>query len=60
MKSKIVKRSIVLGSHNQESALRTSSGAEDIAVRRRMSLLLGSVHSERKHGNLSSTSLFAP
>ena len=58
MKSPVVKRSIVLSGHKTSVSLEDAfwRGLKDIATTRRMKLsdLVGSIDSERKHGNLSS------
>ena len=58
MKSSVVKRSIVLSGHKTSVSLEDAfwRGLKDIAATRRMTLsdLVGSIDSERKHGNLSS------
>ena len=58
MKSPVVKRSIVLSGHKTSVSLEDAfwRGLKDIATTRRMTLsdLVGSIDSERKHGNLSS------
>ena len=58
MKSPVVKRSIVIGSHKTSVSLEDAfwRGLKDIAVSRRMALrdLVGSIDTERQHGNLSS------
>jgi predicted DNA-binding ribbon-helix-helix protein len=58
MKSKVVKRSIVIAGHKTSVSLEEAfwSGLKDIAVDRRMTLsdLVGVIDSERQHGNLSS------
>jgi len=60
MKSLIVKRSIILAGHKTSVSLEDAfwQGLKDIATSRRMTLsdLVGSIDSERKHGNLSSVS----
>ena len=58
MKSPVVKRSIVIAGHKTSVSLEDAfwRGLKDIATSRRMTLsdLVGSINSERKHGNLSS------
>ena len=58
MKSPVVKRSIVLAGHKTSVSLEDAfwRGLKDIATSRQMTLsdLVGSIDSERKHGNLSS------
>ena len=58
MKSPVVKRSIVLSGHKTSVSLEDAfwRGLKDIATTRRMTLsdLVGSIDSEREHGNLSS------
>jgi predicted DNA-binding ribbon-helix-helix protein len=58
MKSPVVKRSIVIGGHKTSVSLEEAfwKGLKDIAVSRHITLsdLVGSIDSERKHGNLSS------
>ena len=58
MKSPVVKRSIVIAGHKTSVSLEDAfwQGLKDIATNRRMTLsdLVGSINSERKHGNLSS------
>ena len=58
MKSPVVKRSIVIAGHKTSVSLEDAfwQGLKDIATNRRMTLsdLVGSIDSERKHGNLSS------
>jgi predicted DNA-binding ribbon-helix-helix protein len=58
MKSPVVKRSIVIAGHKTSVSLEDAfwRGLKDIATSRRMTLsdLVGSIDSERKHGNLSS------
>ena len=58
MKSPVVKRSIVIGSHKTSVSLEDAfwRGLKDIAVSRRVALrdLVGSIDTERQHGNLSS------
>ncbi len=58
MKSLIVKRSIILAGHKTSVSLEDAfwQGLKDIATSRRMTLSdwVGSIDSERKHGNLSS------
>jgi predicted DNA-binding ribbon-helix-helix protein len=58
MKSTIVKRSIVLGGHKTSVSLEDAfwDGLKDIAKDRRKTLsdLVGSIDTNREHGNLSS------
>jgi predicted DNA-binding ribbon-helix-helix protein len=58
MKSPVVKRSIVIAGHKTSVSLEDAfwRGLKDIAVNRHLSLsdLVGSIDSERRHGNLSS------
>jgi len=58
MKSPVVKRSIVIAGHKTSVSLEDAfwRGLKDIATSRRMTLsdLVGSIDSDRKHGNLSS------
>src|SRR5262249_22148610 len=58
MKSPVVKRSIVIGGHKTSVSLEDAfwGGLKEIASNRRLTLsqLLGSIDSERLHGNLSS------
>jgi predicted DNA-binding ribbon-helix-helix protein len=58
MKSPVVKRSIVIGGHKTSVSLEEAfwKGLKDIAVSRHITLsdLVGSIDSERRHGNLSS------
>jgi predicted DNA-binding ribbon-helix-helix protein len=58
MKSPVVKRSIVIGGHKTSVSLEEAfwRGLKDIALSRRVTLsdLVGSIDTERKHGNLSS------
>ena len=58
MKSPVVKRSIVIGGHKTSVSLEEAfwNGLKDIAMSRHITLsdLVGSIDSERKHGNLSS------
>jgi predicted DNA-binding ribbon-helix-helix protein len=58
MKSAVLKRSIVIGSHKTSVSLEDAfwQGLKEIAVRRRVALrdLVGSIDTERQHGNLSS------
>ena len=58
MKSKVLKRSIVIAGHKTSVSLEGEfwSGLKDIAVARRMTLseLVGVIDAERQHGNLSS------
>lgn len=58
MKSPVVKRSIVIAGHKTSVSLEDAfwRGLKDIAVARHVTLsdLVGSIDSERKHGNLSS------
>ena len=58
MKSKVVKRSIVVAGHKTSVSLEEAfwKGLKDIAADRRMTLsdLVGAIDSERQHGNLSS------
>jgi predicted DNA-binding ribbon-helix-helix protein len=58
MKSSVVKRSIVIGSHKTSVSLEDAfwRGLKDIAAGRRVPLrdLVGSIDTERQHGNLSS------
>ncbi len=58
MKSPVVKRSIVIAGHKTSVSLEEAfwRGLKDIAVTRHVTLsdLVGSIDSERKHGNLSS------
>jgi predicted DNA-binding ribbon-helix-helix protein len=58
-KSLVIKRSIVVGGHKTSVSLEDDfwDGLKEIAHRHRVSLsdLVGSIDSERQHGNLSST-----
>ena len=58
MKSPVVKRSIVIAGHKTSVSLEEPfwRGLKDIAATRRVSLsdLVGSIDTERQHGNLSS------
>ena len=58
MKSKVVKRSIVVAGHKTSVSLEEAfwQGLKDIGADRRMTLsdLVGAIDSERQHGNLSS------
>ena len=58
MKSPVVKRSIVIAGHKTSVSLEDAfwRGLKDIATSRHVTLsdLVGSIDSERKHGNLSS------
>ena len=58
MKSKVVKRSIVVAGHKTSVSLEEAfwKGLKDIAADQRMTLsdLVGAIDSERQHGNLSS------
>lgn len=58
MKSPVVKRSIVIAGHKTSVSLEDAfwRGLKEIANNRHMTLsdLVGSIDSERKHGNLSS------
>jgi predicted DNA-binding ribbon-helix-helix protein len=58
MKSPVVKRSIVITGHKTSVSLEDACwrGLKDIAVSRRMTLsdVVGTIDSERQHGNLSS------
>jgi predicted DNA-binding ribbon-helix-helix protein len=58
MKSKVLKRSIVIAGHKTSVSLEEAfwSGLKDIAVARRTTLsdLVGAIDAERQHGNLSS------
>lgn len=58
MKSKVVKRSIVIAGHKTSVSLEEAfwRGLKEIAVDRRMTLsdLVGAIDAERQHGNLSS------
>ena len=58
MKSPVVKRSIVIAGHKTSVSLEDAfwSALKDIAITRRMTLsdLVGSINSDRQHGNLSS------
>jgi predicted DNA-binding ribbon-helix-helix protein len=58
MKSKVVKRSIVVAGHKTSVSLEEAfwKGLKDIAADRRVTLsdLVGAIDSERQHGNLSS------
>jgi predicted DNA-binding ribbon-helix-helix protein len=58
MKSKVVKRSIVIAGHKTSVSLEEAfwRGLKDIAADRRMALsdLVGAIDTERQHGNLSS------
>ncbi len=58
MKSPVVKRSVVIAGHKTSVSLEDAfwQGLKDIAASRQMTLseVLGSIDSERKHGNLSS------
>jgi predicted DNA-binding ribbon-helix-helix protein len=58
MKSTVVKRSIVIAGHKTSVSLEDAfwRGLKDIATSRRMTLadLVGSIDTQRKHGNLSS------
>jgi predicted DNA-binding ribbon-helix-helix protein len=59
MKSSVVKRSVVIGSHKTSVSLKDVfwRGLKDIAASRRVTLrdLVDSIDTERQHGNLSST-----
>jgi predicted DNA-binding ribbon-helix-helix protein len=58
MKSSVVKRSIVLGGHKTSVSLEDAfwEGLKDIAKTQRKTLsdLVGSIDTQREHGNLSS------
>jgi predicted DNA-binding ribbon-helix-helix protein len=58
MKSPVVKRSIVLAGHKTSVSLEDAfwKGLKEIAARRLMALaeLIGTIDSQRQHGNLSS------
>ncbi len=58
MKSPVVKRSIVIAGHKTSVSLEDAfwSALKEIAITRRMTLsdLVGSIDSDRQHGNLSS------
>ena len=58
MKSPVVKRSIVIGGHKTSVSLEDAfwKGLKEIASKREQTLsqLVGSIDSERRHGNLSS------
>jgi predicted DNA-binding ribbon-helix-helix protein len=58
MKSPVVKRSIVIGGHKTSVSLEDAfwKGLKEIASKRDLTLsgLVGSIDSERRHGNLSS------
>jgi predicted DNA-binding ribbon-helix-helix protein len=58
MKSPVVKRSVVIGSHKTSVSLEEAfwQGLKDIAANRRVPLrnLVNSIDTERQHGNLSS------
>ena len=58
MKSPVVKRSIVLAGHKTSVSLEDAfwKGLKEIAARRLMTLaeLIGTIDSQRQHGNLSS------
>ena len=58
MKSTVVKRSIVLAGHKTSVSLEDAfwEGLKDIAKARRVTLsdLVGSIDTDREHGNLSS------
>lgn len=58
MKSPVVKRSIVIAGHKTSVSLEDAfwSALKDIAITRRVTLsdLVGSIDSDRQHGNLSS------
>jgi predicted DNA-binding ribbon-helix-helix protein len=58
MKSPVVKRSIVLAGHKTSVSLEDAfwKGFKEIAARRLMTLseLIGTIDSQRQHGNLSS------
>jgi predicted DNA-binding ribbon-helix-helix protein len=58
MKSPVVKRSIVVAGHKTSVSLEDAfwEGLKDIAKARRVTLsdLVGSIDTEREHGNLSS------
>jgi predicted DNA-binding ribbon-helix-helix protein len=58
MKSSVMKRSIVLAGHKTSVSLEDAfwQGLKDIATSRRMTLsdLIGSIDTDREHGNLSS------
>ena len=58
MKSSVVKRSIVLAGHKTSVSLEDAfwKGLKEIAARRLMTLaeLIGTIDSQRQHGNLSS------
>jgi predicted DNA-binding ribbon-helix-helix protein len=59
MKSSVVKRSIVLAGHKTSVSLEDAfwEGLKEIAKTKRKTLsdLVGSIDTEREHGNLSST-----
>jgi predicted DNA-binding ribbon-helix-helix protein len=59
MKSKVVKRSIVIAGHKTSVSLEEAfwRGLKDAAASRYMTLsdLVGTIDAERQHGNLSST-----
>lgn len=58
MKSKVVKRSVVIAGHKTSVSLEAAfwNALKDIAIERRMTLsdLVGVIDAEREHGNLSS------
>ena len=58
MKSPVVKRSIVIAGHKTSVSLEDAfwSALKEIAITRRMTLsdLVGSIDTDRQHGNLSS------
>jgi predicted DNA-binding ribbon-helix-helix protein len=58
-RSLVIKRSIVVGGHKTSVSLEDDfwTGVREIAARHRVTLsdLIGSIDSERQHGNLSST-----
>ena len=58
MKSPVVKRSVVIGSHKTSVSLEEAfwQGLKDIAANRRVPLrnVVNSIDTERQHGNLSS------
>ncbi len=58
MKSRVVKRSIVLGGHKTSVSLEDNfwEGLKEIVTERRTSLtaLVGQIDAQREHGNLSS------
>ena len=59
MKSKVVKRSIVIAGHKTSVSLEQAfwSGLKEIAAERQVALsdLIGAIDAERQHGNLSSS-----